>query len=99
MTQDELKRQAAEAALKYLPDSGVLGIGTGSTVNHFIDLLADVKGRYEGAVSSSEASTERLKKIGMHVFDLNAVGELEIYVDGADESNYSLHLIKGVVVR
>jgi len=95
MTQDELKRQAAEAALEYLPDGGVLGIGTGSTVNHFIDLLADVKGRFEGAVSSSEASTERLKQIGMQVFDLNAVGELEIYVDGADESNYSLHLIKG----
>ncbi len=95
MTQDELKRQAAEAALEYLPDSGVLGIGTGSTVNHFIDLLADVKNRFEGAVSSSEASTERLKKIGMQVFDLNAVGELEIYVDGADESNHSLHLIKG----
>ena len=95
MNQDELKRQAAEAALEYLPDGGVLGIGTGSTVNHFIDLLADVKSRYEGAVSSSEASTERLKAIGMPVFDLNAVGELEIYVDGADESNHSLHLIKG----
>ncbi|WP_457673896.1 ribose-5-phosphate isomerase RpiA [Thiolapillus sp.] len=95
MNQDELKRQAAEAALEYLPDGGVLGIGTGSTVNHFIDLLADVKGRYEGAVSSSEASTERLKAIGMQVFDLNSVGELEIYVDGADESNHSLHLIKG----
>ena len=95
MNADELKRQAAEAALEYLPDSGVLGIGTGSTVNHFIDLLADVKGRYEGAVSSSEASTERLKKIGMSVFDLNSVGDLEIYVDGADESNHYLHLIKG----
>ena len=95
MNQDELKRQAAEAALEYLPDGGVLGIGTGSTVNHFIDLLADVKNRYEGAVSSSEASTERLKAIGMQVFDLNSVGELEIYVDGADESNHSLHLIKG----
>ncbi|BAO43094.1 ribose-5-phosphate isomerase RpiA [Thiolapillus brandeum] len=95
MNQDELKRQAAQAALEYLPDSGVLGIGTGSTVNHFIDFLADVKNRFEGAVSSSEASTERLKAIGMQVFDLNAVGELEIYVDGADESNHSLHLIKG----
>ena len=95
MNQDELKRQAAKAALEYLPDGGVLGIGTGSTVNHFIDLLADVKNRYEGAVSSSEASTERLKKIGIPVLDLNAVGELEIYVDGADESNHQLHLIKG----
>ncbi len=95
MNQDELKRQAAEAALEYLPDGGILGIGTGSTVNHFIELLADVKGRYEGAVSSSEASTERLKKIGIPVLDLNAAGELEIYVDGADESNHQLHLIKG----
>ncbi|WP_456372658.1 ribose-5-phosphate isomerase RpiA [Thiolapillus sp.] len=95
MNQDELKRQAAEAALEYLPDGGVLGIGTGSTVNHFIDLLADIKHRFEGAVSSSEASTQRLESIGMQVFDLNAVGELEIYVDGADESNHSLHLIKG----
>lgn len=95
MNADELKRQAAEAALEYLPDSGVLGIGTGSTVNHFIDLLADVKGRYEGAVSSSEASTERLKQIGIPVLDLNSVGDLEIYVDGADESNRYLHLIKG----
>ena len=95
MNADELKRQAAEAALEYLPDGGVLGIGTGSTVNHFIELLADVKGRYEGAVSSSEASTERLKKIGIPVLDLNSVGDLEIYVDGADESNRYLHLIKG----
>jgi len=95
MNQDELKRQAAEAALEYLPDSGILGVGTGSTVNHFIDLLADVKGRFDGAVSSSEASTARLKAIGMHVMDLNAAGELEIYVDGADESNHQLHLIKG----
>jgi ribose 5-phosphate isomerase A len=95
MNQDELKRQAAEAALEYLPDSGILGVGTGSTVNHFIDLLADVKGRFDGAVSSSEASTERLKSIGMQVMDLNAAGELEIYVDGADESNHQLHLIKG----
>lgn len=95
MNAEELKRQAAEAAMEYLPDGGVLGIGTGSTVNHFIDLLADVKGRYEGAVSSSDASTERLKKISMPVYDLNSVGDLEIYVDGADESNHYLHLIKG----
>ena len=95
MNQDKLKRQAAEAALEYLPDGGILGVGTGSTVNHFIDLLADVKGRFEAAVSSSEASTERLKSIGMQVMDLNAAGELEIYVDGADESNHQLQLIKG----
>lgn len=95
MTQDELKRQAAVAAMDYLPDSGIIGVGTGSTVNHFIDALASVKGRYEGAVSSSEASTERLKGHGIPVLDLNAAGELEVYVDGADESNRHLHLIKG----
>ena len=81
--------------MDYLPDSGVIGVGTGSTVNHFIDALATVKGRYEGAVSSSEASTERLQSHGVPVLDLNAAGELEIYVDGADESNRHLHLIKG----
>ena len=95
MNQDALKRQAAEKALEYLPDGGVLGVGTGSTVNHFIDLLAPIKGRFEGAVSSSEASTERLKAIGMPVLDLNAVGDIEVYVDGADESNHQLQLIKG----
>ncbi len=95
MNQDEMKKQAALAALEYLPEGGVLGIGTGSTVNHFIDALASVKGRYEGAVSSSEASTERLEAIGMPVLDLNSVGDLEIYVDGADESNRHLQLIKG----
>lgn len=95
MTQDEMKRLAAEAALDYLPDSGIIGVGTGSTVNHFIDLLAPIKGRFDGAVSSSEASTERLKAIGMPVIDLNAAGELEVYVDGADESNRHFHLIKG----
>jgi ribose 5-phosphate isomerase A len=95
MNQDELKRQAAEKALEFLPDSGILGIGTGSTVNHFIDLLAPIKGRYDGAVSSSEASSKRLQAIGMQVLDLNSAGELEVYVDGADESNHQLHLIKG----
>lgn len=95
MNQDELKRQAAEKALEFLPDSGILGIGTGSTVNHFIDLLAPIKGRFDGAVSSSEASSKRLKEIGMQVLDLNSAGELEVYVDGADESNHQLHLIKG----
>ena len=95
MTQDELKRQAAEKALEFLPDSGILGIGTGSTVNHFIDLLAPIKGRFDGAVSSSDASSKRLQAIGMQVLDLNSAGELEVYVDGADESNHQLHLIKG----
>lgn len=95
MNQDALKRQAAERALEFLPDSGILGVGTGSTVNHFIELLAPIKGRFEGAVSSSDASTERLKAIGMPVLDLNSTGGLEVYVDGADESNHQLQLIKG----
>jgi ribose 5-phosphate isomerase A len=94
MTQDELKRLAAEAALDYV-DGGIIGIGTGSTVNHFIDALARVKHRIDGAVSSSDASTERLKAKGIQVLDLNAAGELEVYVDGADESNHQLQLIKG----
>jgi len=95
MNQDEMKKVAAQAAIEYLPDGGVIGVGTGSTVNHFIDLIAPVKHKFEGAVSSSEASTERMKAHGIPVFDLNAVGDLEIYVDGADESNKHLHLIKG----
>jgi len=94
MDQDALKKQAAEAALGYV-DGGVVGVGTGSTVNHFIDYLATIKGRIEGAVSSSEVSTERMRWHGIPVFDLNAVGELALYVDGADESNEQLHLIKG----
>jgi ribose 5-phosphate isomerase A len=95
MSQEDLKRVAAEAALKYLPDGGIIGVGTGSTVNHFIDLLAKIKGRLDGAVSSSEASTARLKSHGIPVLDLNACGDLEVYVDGADESNHQLQLIKG----
>jgi ribose 5-phosphate isomerase A len=94
MSQDDLKRMAAEAALKYVT-GGIIGVGTGSTVNHFIDLLAGVKGRIEATVSSSEASTERLKSHGIPVLDLNAAGELDLYVDGADESNRHLQLIKG----
>ncbi len=95
MDQEQLKRQAAAKALEFLPGRGVIGVGTGSTVNHLIELLASVKHDYEGAVSSSEVSTARLQAIGMQVFDLNAVGELDVYVDGADESNHQLHLIKG----
>jgi len=94
MNQDELKKVAAKAALEYV-DEGIVGIGTGSTVNHFIDLLATIKGRIQGAVSSSETSTAHLKERGIPVLDLNAAGELEIYVDGADESNRQLQLIKG----
>lgn len=95
MSQDLAKRQAAEAALAYVIPGEVLGVGTGSTVNHFIDLLAERKLEVAGAVSSSNASTERLKKAGIPVLDLNATGSLSIYVDGADEANRHLHLIKG----
>jgi len=95
MSQDELKKRAAEAALHYVQQGGAIGIGTGSTVNHFIDLLAGIKHRIDVTVSSSEASTARLKAHGIPVADLNAVGELEVYVDGADESNRHLQLIKG----
>jgi ribose 5-phosphate isomerase A len=94
MDQDALKKQDAEAALDYV-EGGVVGVGTGSTVNHFIDFLATIKGRIDGAVSSSEVSTERMKAHGIQVYDLNAVGDLSLYVDGADESNKQLQLIKG----
>jgi ribose 5-phosphate isomerase A len=92
---DEMKRAAARAALAYVPDDSVVGVGTGSTVNHFIDELARIKGRIEGAVSSSKASTERLKGLGIRVFDLNSVDEVPIYVDGADEITRHMHMIKG----
>jgi len=95
MTQDEMKKAAAKAALDYVETDTIIGIGTGSTANHFIDLLAGIKGKIEGTVASSVASAERLKKHGIPVFDLNAVGDLSLYVDGADESSHHLHLIKG----
>ena len=94
MTADELKQQAAKAALEYVK-GGIIGVGTGSTVNHFIDYLATIKSRIEGTVSSSDASTQRLKQHGIPVMDLNAAGELEVYIDGADESDHYLNLIKG----
>lgn len=94
MNQDEMKKQAAAAAIAHV-EGGIIGVGTGSTVNHFIDALATIKGRIEGAVSSSEASTSRMKAQGIPVYDLNAVGGLSVYVDGADESNARLELIKG----
>ena len=95
MTQDELKKQVAEAALKYVVEDAVVGVGSGSTVNLFIDALASIKGRIEGAVAASEASAERLKKHGIRVFDLNSVDELPVYVDGADEITEHLHMVKG----
>lgn len=96
MTADEMKREAAEAALQYVEEDTVVGIGTGSTANHFIDLLAaKFKRRIEGTVASSEASAARLKQHGIPVFDLNSVGDIPLYVDGADEANGLLQLIKG----
>ena len=94
MSQDAMKKQAAAAALAYVK-GGIIGVGTGSTVNHFIDALATIKHQIEGAVSSSEVSTARLIQHGIPVFDLNAVGELSLYVDGADETNAQFQLIKG----
>src|SRR3954449_11488994 len=95
MTQDELKELVAKAALKHVVEDAVVGVGSGSTVNFFIDALAKIKGRIEGAVAASEASAERLKKHGIRVFDLNSVNELPVYVDGADEITEHLHMIKG----
>lgn len=94
MTQDDKKRAAALAAVKYVK-GGVVGVGTGSTVNHFIDALAGVRGSLDGAVSSSEASTERLKALAIPVLDLNEAGSLDLYVDGADEADGNLRLVKG----
>lgn len=95
MTQDELKQKTAEYALRYIKNVAVVGIGTGSTVNHFINFLADMKGSIDGTVSSSIGTTKLLKKSGLPVLDLNEVGEVEIYIDGADEVNPNKQLIKG----
>ena len=95
MTQDELKKLVAQAALKHVVEDAVVGVGSGSTVDLFIDALAGIKGRIEGAVAASEASAERLRKHGIRVFDLNAVDELPVYVDGADEVTEHLTMIKG----
>jgi ribose 5-phosphate isomerase A len=95
VTQDELKKAVAEAALKYVVEDKVVGVGSGSTVNFFIDCLSKVKNRIEGAVAASEASAERLKKHGIRVFDLNSVNDLPVYFDGADEITENMHMIKG----
>ena len=92
-SQDDKKRAAAEAAIQHLPKGGILGVGTGSTVNFLIDLLPELQ--LEAAVSSSKATEERLKKLGIEVVDLNHVGGLDAYVDGADEIDRHLHMIKG----
>jgi len=95
MTQDELKKAAAWAALEFVNENTIVGVGTGSTVNHFIDALGTVKDTIVGAVSSSEASTEKLKALGIEVFELNDVSSLDVYVDGADEINPHNEMIKG----
>jgi len=94
VTQDELKQAVAQAALQYAQE-GIVGVGSGSTVNCFIDALATVKGRIDGTVAASEASAERLKKHGIRVFDLNSVDKLDVYVDGADEVTEHMHMVKG----
>ena len=93
-TQDELKLQVAQAAVKYV-ESGIIGVGTGSTANFFIDELAKVKSKIEGAVASSEATAERLRNHGIEVFDLNNIDGMDIYVDGADEITEHMHMLKG----
>ncbi len=95
MTQDELKTLVGQAALQYVVPGEIVGVGTGSTVNKFIDALAALKDRIPGAVSSSEASTARLQALGIRVFDANEVGELSVYIDGADEIDGRGHMIKG----
>ncbi|MDH5435870.1 MAG: ribose-5-phosphate isomerase RpiA [Gammaproteobacteria bacterium] len=95
MTQDEMKKAVADAALEYVESGMIVGVGTGSTANFFIDGLAKLKGKIDGTVASSVASADRLKGHGIQVLDLNDAGQLPLYVDGADESNRFLHLIKG----
>lgn len=95
MDLDDKKRAAAEAALEYVESGTVIGVGTGSTANYFIDALGKVKGKIDGAVASSIATEEGLKKNGIRVLTLNSAGDLPLYVDGADEATAHLHLIKG----
>ena len=95
MTQDELKQAVAKAAIDYVEAGTIIGIGTGSTANFFIDELAKIKHKIEATVASSVASADRLKGHGIEVLDLNSVSEISVYIDGADESNKYLHLIKG----
>lgn len=95
MNQDDKKRAAALAALDFVNDDSIVGVGTGSTVNHFIDGLANIRHKVQAAVSSSQASTERLQALGIEVMDLNQVDSLDIYVDGADEITPHKMMIKG----
>ena len=95
MTQDEKKRAAASAAIEFVPRGIVVGVGTGSTANHFIDALADMRQHIEGTVASSKCSARRLREHGIPVLDLAEVGSVDIYVDGADEATRHRHLVKG----
>jgi ribose 5-phosphate isomerase A len=95
MTQDDQKKAAAEAAIAHVPEDSIVGVGTGSTANHFIGALGRIRNRIRGAVASSEASAARLKSLGIEVLDLNTVDDLPVYVDGADEVTESLAMIKG----
>ena len=95
MNQDELKKFVGQAALQYVVPGQIVGVGTGSTVNKFIEALASIKDQIKGAVSSSEASTLRLKALGIPVLDSNEVSELSVYIDGADEINGQGHMVKG----
>lgn len=95
MTQDEQKRAAAQAAIQHIPIGSIVGVGTGSTANYFIDELAKIKHKIEGTVASSEATAQRLSKHGIDVLNLNDVVDLPVYVDGADEITKHLHMIKG----
>lgn len=95
MSPDDKKKAAAAAAIEYVESGMVVGVGTGSTANYFIDLLAKVKGKIDGAVASSNATAERLKQSGIRVLDLNATGDIPLYVDGADEATKHLYLVKG----
>jgi len=99
MSQDELKQAVARAAINYiepkLEADSIIGVGTGSTANYFIQYLADIKGKFDGTVASSEKSADRLKALGIPVYELNSVDRICVYVDGADETNANLELIKG----
>ena len=95
MNQDELKKAVGWAALDYVKPGTIVGVGTGSTASHFIDALATMKGQIDGAVSSSDASTAKLKSYGIQVFDCNDVDSLDVYVDGADEIDHHMNMIKG----
>jgi ribose 5-phosphate isomerase A len=95
MNQDELKTLVGQAALQYVVKGEIVGVGTGSTVNKFIEALASIKSEIKGAVSSSVASTERLKALGIPVFDANEVSELSVYIDGADEIDHAGYMVKG----